>query len=268
MAQVKRCLQACASFQQPGEAVHLKSSSCLSNLSASTRETDISLESSHTSNLDNRTCLEDAEQLSVRKAFAGRTVLLTGTTGFVGSLVLEQLLRTCPDVDKVYVVARKKQSVPALERVQQMLHSHPLFHLVRAQIDTSAPSQDIGVTTLHKASSLKHNDHSKGFPRVTVLAGDMTLPGYGIGKCEMQRLKQETEIVVHAAASISFDAHIHDAITHNYVVGCTRCLLLLLLVLLHIPVPFCPSSSLLVSSCLHDCPGQLCMHALPFASAC
>ncbi len=30
---------------------------------------------------------------SVRQAFRGKTVLLTGTTGFVGSVVLEQLLR-------------------------------------------------------------------------------------------------------------------------------------------------------------------------------
>ena len=168
-------------------------------------------------------------------------MLLTGITGFVGSLVLEQLLRTCPDVHKVYVIARTKHSVSGSERVQQMLHSHPLFHLVRTQINNSAPSQDTEVTACHQAFSEGHSDLSKGFPTVEVLAGDMTLPGYGIGECEMQRLKQETEIVVHAAASISFDDHIHDAITHNYLVGCTRCLLLLLLLT---PAPFRPSSSL------------------------
>ena len=164
-------------------------------------------------------------------------MLLTGITGFVGSLVLEQLLRTCPDVHKVYVIARTKHSVSGPERVQQMLHSHPLFHLVRAQINNSAPSQLDEVTASHQAFSEGHSDLSKGFPRVEVLAGDMTLPGYGIGKCEMQRLKQETEIVVHAAASISFDDHIHDAITHNYLVGVTNCLLLLL----HTPAPLSPS---------------------------
>ena len=181
----------------------------------------MSLESSQASVLENRRCVEDAEQLSVRKAFAGRTVLLTGITGFVGSLVLEQLLRTCPDVHKIYVIARTKHSIPGLERVQQMLYSHPLFHLVRAQTNKSAPSQDSEVTALHAAFSEAHSDQSKGFPTVKVLAGDMILPGYGIGKCELQRLKQETEIIVHAAASISFDDHIHDAITHNYLVSCT-----------------------------------------------
>ena len=196
--------------------------------------------------------MEVTEQLSVRKAFAGRTVLLTGITGFVGSLVLEQLLRTCPDVHKVYVIARNKQSVPGLERVQRMLHSHPLFHLVRAQINTSAPSQNLEVTALYEACSKGHGHQSRGFPRVEVLAGDMTLPGYGIDKCKLQKLQQETEIVVHAAASISFDDHIHDAITNNYMVGCTQRLLLLLLLLLHTPARSCPSPSLLSTLCPHS----------------
>lgn len=171
--------------------------------------------------------LSGAEQVSVCNAFAGRTVLLTGITGFVGSLVLEQLLRTCPEVHKVYVIARKKHSVSGPERVQRMLHSHPLFHLVRAQICKGASSQDSEVRSLQEAFSDRHSEQSNAFPNVEVLAGDMTLPGYGLGACEMQRLKEETEVVIHAAASISFDDHINDAITHNYTVSCTRCLLLL-----------------------------------------
>ena len=33
---------------------------------------------------------------SVRESFNGAVVLITGATGFLGSLVLEQLLRCCP----------------------------------------------------------------------------------------------------------------------------------------------------------------------------
>lgn len=40
------------------------------------------------------------QPLSVAAAFAGRSVLITGATGYVGSLVLEQLLRVCPAVDR------------------------------------------------------------------------------------------------------------------------------------------------------------------------
>ena len=41
-----------------------------------------------------------AQALSVADAFDGRSVLITGATGYVGSLVLEQLLRVCPGVDR------------------------------------------------------------------------------------------------------------------------------------------------------------------------
>ncbi len=165
------------------------------------------------------------QQFSVCKAFAGRTVLLTGVTGLVGSLVLEQLLRTCPDISKIYVIVRQKHGITGLDRVQQMLHTSPLFHLLRSPGTVRYHSSD-GTDSLQAEPAYAKNKlesvHCE-FTCVEAIAGDMTLPGYGIAQADMQRLQQQTDIVIHAAASISFDDHIHDAISHNYMVGCTRC---------------------------------------------
>lgn len=57
---------------------------------------------------------------SIAEQFRGATVLLTGSTGFIGSLVLELLLRTT-DVAKVYVLLRQKGSSTAAERLVQLL---------------------------------------------------------------------------------------------------------------------------------------------------
>lgn len=61
--------------------------------------------------------------LSVRQSFKGANVLLTGVTGYVGSLVLEQLLRVCPEVGSVSVLIRAKKNMGAKERLENLLSS-------------------------------------------------------------------------------------------------------------------------------------------------
>ncbi|KAA6426508.1 MAG: hypothetical protein FRX49_03618 [Trebouxia sp. A1-2] len=160
------------------------------------------------------------QQLSVREAYAGRTVLLTGVTGFVGSLVLEQLLRTCPEIARVYVVVRQKHGISGRARFHKMLHTNPLFHLLRDTLLLPCFAGSAGHDALlfEDASSDDGNRESIGCktPQIEAIAGNMTLPDYGIAQADLLRLQQQTEIVIHAAASISFDDHIHDAITHNY----------------------------------------------------
>ena len=219
-------MQACASL--PPQDEELASAQSPSSSCESTKQAKLLSESSLSKAIGLEDTSNNAQQLSVREAFAGRTVLLTGATGFVGSLVLEQLLRTCPDVHRVFVIARQKHGIPGPERVHQMLQNHPLFHLVRLQPPVSngasspEPPSSLLRERLSDAGSANPESQAQSSPQVEVLAGDMTLPGYGIGPAEMLRLKKETEIVIHAAASITFDDHIHNAITHNYMVLCFR----------------------------------------------
>ena len=35
--------------------------------------------------------------------YKGKSILITGTTGFVGKVVLEKLLRTFPEIDTIYI---------------------------------------------------------------------------------------------------------------------------------------------------------------------
>eukprot|EP00884_Botryococcus_braunii_P000095 jgi/Botrbrau1/10086/Bobra.0355s0039.1 len=44
--------------------------------------------------------------LSIAETFSNSTVLLTGATGYVGSLLLEQLLRMVPDLKNIWVIVR------------------------------------------------------------------------------------------------------------------------------------------------------------------
>jgi thioester reductase-like protein len=83
------------------------------------------------------------QQLSIRQAFRGSSVLLTGCTGYVGRLVLEQLLRCCPDIAAVHVLVRPdtqrqrqggtcRSAAAARDRVVRLLTSSGLFNEVEA----------------------------------------------------------------------------------------------------------------------------------------
>lgn len=60
------------------------------------------------------------QSVSVHEQFSGAAVLLTGSSGYVGGLLLEALLRTT-DVAKVYVLLRAKGGADPQARLQGLL---------------------------------------------------------------------------------------------------------------------------------------------------
>lgn len=73
-----------------------------------------------------------------------------GASGYIGSLLMEQLLRTT-DVKRIYVLIRGKKGSPAKERLDNILHSG-LFHLVRD--DRALLSKVCAVTLTHMCPAL------------------------------------------------------------------------------------------------------------------
>uniref|UniRef100_A0A803SND5 Fatty acyl-CoA reductase n=1 Tax=Anolis carolinensis TaxID=28377 RepID=A0A803SND5_ANOCA len=59
--------------------------------------------------------------VSIPEYYEGKNVLLTGATGFMGKVLLEKLLRSCPKVKAVYVLVRNKAGKVPQERVEEMI---------------------------------------------------------------------------------------------------------------------------------------------------
>lgn len=55
--------------------------------------------------------------------------------------------------------------------------------------------------------------------KLVVMGGDLGLPGLGLSEEDRQTLTREVHYIVHSAASISFVDHIHNLISHNYIVS-------------------------------------------------
>lgn len=51
--------------------------------------------------------------------YAGKTIMLTGGTGFIGKVLVEKILRCCPDVDKFYLLIRPKAGQDPQQRIKK-----------------------------------------------------------------------------------------------------------------------------------------------------
>lgn len=64
---------------------------------------------------------EAKDLLSISDFYAQKTVFITGATGFLGKVVIEKLLRACPHVKKIYLLARSRRGVSPQQRIDDLL---------------------------------------------------------------------------------------------------------------------------------------------------
>ena len=55
--------------------------------------------------------------------FRGRSVLVTGATGFMGKVLVEKLLRSCPDIATIYLLMRPKRGNDIRMRLDELLNT-------------------------------------------------------------------------------------------------------------------------------------------------
>lgn len=58
---------------------------------------------------------------SIAEFYAGKNVLITGATGFMGKVLVEKLLRSCPEVKSLYLLVRPKAGQSMQQRVSDMM---------------------------------------------------------------------------------------------------------------------------------------------------
>lgn len=58
---------------------------------------------------------------SIPAFYAGRSIFITGATGFMGKVLIEKLLRSCPDIQDIFLLMRPKKGISIDDRLRKML---------------------------------------------------------------------------------------------------------------------------------------------------
>ncbi|XP_058835278.1 fatty acyl-CoA reductase 1-like [Topomyia yanbarensis] len=124
----------------------------------------------------------------IPEMFVGVDVFITGGSGFMGKVLIEKLLRSCPGIGQVFVLLRPRKGKSAQERVEELVQV-PLFDKLR---------------------ELRPND----FQKIVPICGDCSRLQMGLDEQSKKRL-ETVQFVFHAAASVRFDDPLVDAILLN-----------------------------------------------------
>lgn len=130
----------------------------------------------------------------------GKTLLITGATGFLAKGMVEKILREVPDIGRIYLLIRSKGQVNGIAQA-------PEYRLEREVLGSSVFSR---LRELHGPEFL-------GFAkrRVVALEGDLTQDHLGLGSKDYLRLTSEVQVIINSAATVIFDEQLDNAIELN-----------------------------------------------------
>ncbi|XP_011495917.1 PREDICTED: putative fatty acyl-CoA reductase CG5065 isoform X2 [Ceratosolen solmsi marchali] len=69
---------------------------------------------------------------SVKDFYRHRSIFITGGTGFMGKVLVEKLLRSCPDIKNIYLLMRPKRGQNVQQRLRKLLDAPALIHVSTA----------------------------------------------------------------------------------------------------------------------------------------
>jgi HAD superfamily hydrolase (TIGR01490 family) len=140
----------------------------------------------------------------IAEGLAGKRIAITGATGFVGTALVERLLRGVPDCELILLV-RDGRRTPAATRVQKELLKNDAFDRLREQCDAPGSTETFAAMTAR---------------RIVTIKGDVGNDGLGLDDHD-KAIFATADVIIHSAATVSFDSPLPLAVEIN-LLGPTR----------------------------------------------
>ena len=121
----------------------------------------------------------------LKDVFAGKRIVVTGATGYVGKVWVSWMLHHCPDLKELVLLIRPNKDHSAVERFETIAATSPVFRPIR---DT-------------------HGDQLGPFlnARIQVIAADISQPFAGLTTEDVDHLVGQVDAVLHFAGLTDFN---------------------------------------------------------------
>jgi long-chain acyl-CoA synthetase len=133
--------------------------------------------------------------LSVRRALAGKHVMLIGFTGFIGKVWLVNTLLDVPEIGRIYLLIRRQKSNPAAKRFERVVEESPVF-------DPLFDRHAAGLSRFLQA-------------KVEVVEGDVSQEGLGLAPEVSQQLLHNLDLIINSSGLTDFNPDLRDALATN-----------------------------------------------------
>ncbi len=121
----------------------------------------------------------------IADALKGKTILVTGSTGFLGKSLVEKCLRSIPEIKRINLAIRSSARRPAADRLEREVLSSPAFKRLR---------DELGEERFATLAAQK----------LAVIEIDLGRDGLGLGEASREQLRA-CDVVIHSAAAVEFD---------------------------------------------------------------
>ncbi|CAL1688895.1 unnamed protein product [Lasius platythorax] len=127
----------------------------------------------------------------IQKFYTGKSILITGSTGFLGKMLVEKLLRSCPDISTMYLLIRSKKDKCPEIRLDDIFES-PLYDRLKKEMPNFR-KKIVPITANFNVADLDLSENDKNM------------------------LIREVSVVFHLAATVRFDEDIKTSTAINVI---------------------------------------------------